>query len=424
MTISLVTVGRHFPPGTVWNLRDEPANSADHDIRFGREELKAAPGLMARYLVSASIEPWPLAMTRFEECLAMNRQVFGIRRVLRTVLALSLLAGTCTTVMAQGFRGGGPPGGGGGGMPSPEDSFRRMDRNQNGQIDPDEIPSFLRDMYAKAGMDISRPISQQEFLQGSQKIREQFEQARTSGDFSQFRRPDSGGGPSGASGGPPSFPSRSESDRGDGRRSEEPSRDERRDERDRSRDERRESSSSGKSSKKSSKPKARVTQDLPAEFRDKDKNGDGQIGLYEWDRKAFAQFFALDRNGDGLLTPDELIAATKKSSASDKSSSKSVTTTSTTAPSEDSKSSPSTSDSTKPSDSSTKPVSSSSSGTESSAAVRAFGFIDSNRDGKLSEEEWRRSRTTRGKFEKAKIELKFPVDQAQFVELYNKVEAQ
>ena len=348
----------------------------------------------------------------------MNRQIFGIRCVLLTTLALLLLlAGTCTTAMAQGFRGGGPPGGGGG-MPSPEDSFRRMDRNQNGQIDPDEVPSFLRDMYTKAGLDVSRPISQQEFLQGSQKIREQFEQARTSGDFSQFRRPDSGGG------GPPSFPSRSESDRGDGRRSEESGRDERRDDRDRGRDERRDSSTSGKSSKKSAKPKERVTKELPADYRDKDKNGDGQIGLYEWDRKAFAQFYALDRNGDGLLTPDELIAATKKSSSSDKSSSKSATMTSTAASSGDTKSSPSTSDSTKPSDSSPMKSASAAVTTESSPGIKSFVGLDSNRDGKLSEDEWRRSRITRGKFEKAKIELKFPVEQAQFVELYNKVEAQ
>lgn len=355
----------------------------------------------------------------------MNRQVLGIRRAFRTIIALTLLAGSGTTVMAQGFRGGsgGPPGGGG--FPSPEDSFRRMDRNQNGQIDPDEIPSFFRDMYTRAGMDVSRPISQQEFLQGSQKIREQFEQARSSGDFSQFRRPEGGGGPPGGSGGPPSFPSRSESDRGDSRRTEEPSREERRDDRDRGRDERRDSSSSSKSSKKSAKSKERITKDLPADYRDKDKNGDGQIGLYEWDRKAFAQFYALDRNGDGLLTPDELIAATKKSSSSDKSSSKSSTT-NTAVPSGDAtKSSPSPSDVTTPSDSSaTKSAASATVATESSPGIKSFVSLDSNRDGKLSEEEWRRSRTARGKFEKAKIELTFPVDQAQFVEMYNKAEAQ
>ena len=313
-------------------------------------------------------------------------------------------------------------------MPSPEESFRRIDTNGDGVIDGGEVQQvdgFRRQFLTQMGVDGSRPVSLREYT-------EKREQAMRSFDPQQFRRPDSGGGspggggfpgfggPPGSGGGPPSIPPRSDSDRGDGRRSDEPGREER----DRGRDDRRESSSSSKSSKKSAKPKERVTKDLPADYREKDKNGDGQIGLYEWDRKAFAQFYALDRNGDGLLTPDELIAATKKTSSSDKSSTKAVTTTSTAAPSEDSKSSSSTSDSTKPSDSSSVKATSTTTATESSPGVKSFVGLDSNRDGKLSEDEWRRSRTTRGKFEKAKIELKFPVEQAQFVELYNKVEAQ
>jgi len=414
----------------VLNLRDEPAKSAEEGADFGRDGSEADRSTIALVnSIRVDSNSCPLELAGFKEYLTMNRRTFSVRCALWTLVALGFLAGDSTTSMAQGFRGGGP-GGGGGGFPSPEESFRRMDRNQNGQIDPDEIPGFFRDMYARAGIDVSRPISQQEFVQASQKLREQFEQARSSGDFSQFRRPEGGGGPPGgggggppvSGGGAPSFSFRSESDRGDGRRSEESSREERREDRDRNRDERRDSSSSAKPTKKTAKTKTRVTHDLPADYRDKDKNGDGQIGLYEWDRKAFAQFYALDRNGDGLLTPDELIAATKKSSSSDKSSSKSATTTTSPTPSSDAKSSPATNDSAIPSDSSTKPASPSTSGTESSAAVRAFGFIDSNRDGKLTEDEWRRSRS-RKRFEEAKIEPNFPVDQAQFVELYNKVEA-
>src|SRR5262245_35051280 len=118
-----------------------------------------------------------------------------VRGGARFMVAVGLLtAGFCSMAEAQGFRGGDGREIGGGGFPLPEESFRRMDRNQNNLIEPDEIPGFFRDMYARAGMDVSRPINLQEFTQASQRMREQFEQARSSGDFSQFRRPDSGGG--------------------------------------------------------------------------------------------------------------------------------------------------------------------------------------------------------------------------------------
>jgi len=45
---------------------------------------------------------------------------------------------------------------------------------------------------------------------------------------------------------------------------------------------------------------------LPKEFQVYDKNGDGQIGLYEWDRAKFAEFKKLDKNNDRFLTPQEL----------------------------------------------------------------------------------------------------------------------
>ena len=48
------------------------------------------------------------------------------------------------------------------------------------------------------------------------------------------------------------------------------------------------------------------TSPLPAEYQSLDKDGDGQIGLYEWARSRYAEFKKLDKNHDGFLTPKEL----------------------------------------------------------------------------------------------------------------------
>jgi Ca2+-binding EF-hand superfamily protein len=361
----------------------------------------------------------------------MNRKVSKLGRVawLTTILMLASAA----SAMAQGR------GGFGGGIPSAEESFRRLDLDQNGQIDPSEfqqVDGTRRGFLTQMGFDGSRPISLREYTEK----RDQFFQ---SNNFSQFRRPDGGGGggpPSFGGGGPPSFGGGGPPSFGGGgppsfggipgggrpgepeRREESRSEDRDRRDRERDRDRDRDGSSSSKSSKKKdSKPKPRVTQSLPDEYRSKDKNGDGQIGLYEWDRKAFAQFFALDRNGDGFLTPDELIAATKKSGSS--SSSKTSAGIAPTAPTE-TKAAP-TSETTKASDSATasKPAEVAAS-SESSAAIKSFNSLDRNNDGKLSEEEWQRSRTAREKFKKAGIEVTLPIEQAQFVEWYNQADAQ
>ncbi len=54
--------------------------------------------------------------------------------------------------------------------------------------------------------------------------------------------------------------------------------------------------------------RSRMVPMLPKEYEARDKNGDGQIGLYEWDRSKYSEFAKLDKNGDGFLTPSELNA--------------------------------------------------------------------------------------------------------------------
>jgi hypothetical protein len=48
---------------------------------------------------------------------------------------------------------------------------------------------------------------------------------------------------------------------------------------------------------------------LPDWFVKLDADGDGQVGLYEWkdSGRPLTEFAAIDRNGDGLITPDEML---------------------------------------------------------------------------------------------------------------------
>jgi Ca2+-binding EF-hand superfamily protein len=50
----------------------------------------------------------------------------------------------------------------------------------------------------------------------------------------------------------------------------------------------------------------RTLADLPGEYQAYDKDGDGQVGLYEWPRNRLADFQALDKNDDGFLTLSEV----------------------------------------------------------------------------------------------------------------------
>lgn len=44
---------------------------------------------------------------------------------------------------------------------------------------------------------------------------------------------------------------------------------------------------------------------IPAWFTEHDKDGDGQVGMHEWQRDKLSEFYKLDRNGDGIITIEE-----------------------------------------------------------------------------------------------------------------------
>jgi Ca2+-binding EF-hand superfamily protein len=64
-----------------------------------------------------------------------------------------------------------------------------------------------------------------------------------------------------------------------------------------------------------------LPKDLPGWFKQLDLDGDGQIGLYEWRRagKSVEEFMAMDRNGDGFLTVEEVLYAQALAKSSNKS---------------------------------------------------------------------------------------------------------
>ncbi len=60
------------------------------------------------------------------------------------------------------------------------------------------------------------------------------------------------------------------------------------------------------SNAKGSTPPPPAAAELPAQFRELDKDKDGQLGVYEWPRDDLETFQKLDRNSDGFLTTAEL----------------------------------------------------------------------------------------------------------------------
>ncbi|WP_197444289.1 EF-hand domain-containing protein [Maioricimonas rarisocia] len=325
----------------------------------------------------------------------MNR---GIARVLLVGGIVSVLA---EPTLAQ-FRGGGP---------SPERIVGFIDRNQDGHIDGEELrrmPGPFREALEDAGVDTRRGISREQFLREAPRL---MESMRRRMEESRERGGDRGRD--------------DDRDRRDGR-----DRDDRdRDGRDRDDDRRRGPERPQRPARKQREP---VTLTIPEQFSTIDQDVDGQVAFYEWRQTqhgTISQFMAIDRNGDGFLTPFELklsleqpadapatpiAAGTQPGSGPPQvtiprptaPAAVAATRTAPSPPSSTATSSPTEVDMESP---------------EAARAKYTFRLLDRNRDGSIAPEEWQRSRRLRPLFEEAGTDLSQPMTVEQFVPIYLKV---
>jgi len=177
---------------------------------------------------------------------------------------------------------------------------------------------------------------------------------------------------------------------------------------------------------------------LPEQYRSKDKDKDGQIGMYEWPRNDFATFRKLDLNHDGFLTAAELtrgpskgttpVASASSTSARPDSSSppaEVATATAKTGKETAAKSADGATDEDEDADEPAAlakekptPATTPSSSAGRSEAERQWDIVDKDKDGKVTEEEWGRSYLARPKFRDAGIAVSFPMAQEEFLRLY------
>jgi Ca2+-binding EF-hand superfamily protein len=153
--------------------------------------------------------------------------------------------------------------------------------------------------------------------------------------------------------------------------------------------------------------KSHFVPELPAEFTVRDKNGDGQIALYEWDRKKYSEFAKLDKNGDGFLTPSELLPAEALKILYAKATGRPVPA----APGPGTSSNggaPGTAAAGTPGDDTEK------------EARNTFAGWDKNKNGTIEEDEWAQSTRTRQGFERTSIKISLPMNADAFVPLYRR----
>lgn len=174
------------------------------------------------------------------------------------------------------------------------------------------------------------------------------------------------------------------------------------------------------------KEKVKLNVALPAAYTAIDKDHDGQIGLYEWERAKFAEFRALDRNGDGFLSPKELVAGPSTTVATNPASRPSgavAPSAPSTPPPVASPGRPSAATPVAPAASAPAVVTTApEEDKETKQAKFYFKSVDTNKDGTITTEEWTGSRGIRVKFEQANVTPSLPLSEDDFVKEYRALE--